>query len=488
MGISLYTSRVVLATLGVEDFGIYNVVGGVIAMFGFLNSTMSSATSRFLTFELGRQDYEKLQKTFSAALTIHIIIAVIILVLGETIGLWFLENKLIIPANRMNAARWVYQLSIISAVIGVTQVPYNATIIAHERMNVYAYVEILNVCLRLLIVYLLVIGNFDKLILYGILTMCVTMIITTIYKFYCTKNFAESRYKFHWNKEIINPMLNFSGWDLVGNISLIGRTQGVNLLLNMFFGPLLNAAAGIAVQVQGAILSFTNNFITAVRPQIIKSYANQNYQYTIKLVFNAAKFVYLLLLMLSLPIIVEMNFVLNLWLKNVPPYAVNFCRLMLLFNIFAATATIVVSAIYAAGKNKRPSLINGCLYLLVLPISYFAFKYNDGVPEIPFICNVLFMFIGMLMHIFTLKLYLPGFSIKKFLLNVLSICLIISLITFVILCYVKSCFPESFGRFCLIVLVSTTVISSMTFIMAIDKQTKQYVKQKIVNEVRKWKS
>jgi len=485
MGVSLYTSRVVLATLGVNDFGIYGVVGGVVSMFSFLNSSMSGATSRFLTFALGKDNKVELQKTFSAALTIHILIALFIFVLAETVGLWFLENKLVIDPERMNAARVVYQLSIISTMVGITQVPYNATIIAHERMNVYAYVEILNTCLKLGIVYLLVIGHWDKLILYAVLILFVSIFTVAIYRLYCIKQFEESKYKFEWDKKVMYPMLSFSGWDLYGNLSTVARTQGVNMLLNIFFGTVLNAANSVAIQVQSAVLSFANNIITAVRPQIVKSYAAQNYQYTKKLLLNAAKYIYLLLLILSLPLIIEMNFVLNLWLKNVPPYAISFCRLTLLFNFFSTMSLIVVSVIHATGNIKRVSLINGSLYLAVIPASYIAFNFN-GIPEIPYICNVLFVFWGMLSNVYTLKLYMPEFSIKEFILKVLIVCLIVSSISFTISYYVKNRLPESFGRFCIVVVVSTIVTVGVAYVIAIDKQTKQYAKRKIIHIVRKW--
>jgi len=480
MGVSLYTSRIVLATLGVGDFGIYGVVGGVISIFSFLNSSMSGATSRFLTFALGKGDRDEAQRTFSAALTIHILIALFILILAETVGLWFLENKLVIPPERMSVARFVYQLSIISTIINITQVPYNATIIAHERMNVYAYVEILNTCLKLGIVYLLVIGHWDKLLLYAVLTLVVSIFIRVIYRSYCNKQFEESKYKFEWNKKLIYPMLSFSGWDLYGNLSVIARTQGVNMLLNIFFGTLFNAANSVAVQVQSAVLSFASNIITAVRPQIIKNYATQNYQYMIKLALTTSKYIYLLLLILALPLILEMNFVLNIWLKNVPPYAVSFCRWTLIFIFFSTQSNILVSTINATGNNKRPSLINGTLYLSVIPVSYLAFKWG-ATPEIPYICNILFVFIGMMSNAYTLKLHISQFSIKDFVFKVLCICFFITVISFGVSFYVKQSMQESFWRFAMVVCTSTVSTSLLTYFVAMDKNTKNKIRGKVSN-------
>ena len=486
MGVSLYTSRVVLATLGIEDFGVLGVVGGVVAMFSFINASMSGSTSRFLTFALGEEDLVKVKKTFSTALTIHFLIALLIFILAETVGLWFFENKLEINPDRMDAARIVFHLSVVSAMIGIVLVPYNAIIMAYERMSVYAYIEILNVLLKLGCVFLLLVGNFDKLIFYTILIFSVSVIISVICVLYCLKHFEGSKYKFEWDKKTMYPMLSFSGWDLYGNLSVIARTQGVNLLLNVFFGVILNAANSIAMQVQGAVLSFAYNIITAARPQIVKSYAAKNYQYTKTIVLNATKYIYLLLLLLSLPLILEMNFVLNLWLKNVPQYAVSFCRLTLLFNFFSTMSIIVVSAVHATGNNKRPSLINGSLYLAVIPVTYIAFKL-DGIPEIPYICNALFVFIGMLSNVYTLKLYLPGFSFKEFVMKVLSVCFVISLVAFVFACYVRSTMPASFLRFCIVTAVSTITTAGMTYVIALDKQAKHFMKEKITNTVRKWK-
>lgn len=273
MIVGLYTSRVVLAVLGVEDYGTYGVVGGIVAMIGFLNSSMSGATSRFLTFELGKGDEKRLADTFSSALIIHIGIALLVLILAETVGLWFLCNKLVIPEGRMPAAHWVYQLSIASAMIWITQSPYNATIIAHERMDVYAYVEILNAVLKLLIVYLLSIGNFDKLILYATLVFLVSVLIRLIYRIYCVRHFSESHLHWVWDKSILKPMLVYSGWNLYGALCLTTRQQGTNFLINIFFGVVFNAASSVATTIQGVVKGFTYSSTFAFRPPIIKAYA-----------------------------------------------------------------------------------------------------------------------------------------------------------------------------------------------------------------------
>jgi len=402
MGVSFFTSRVILATLGVEDFGIYNVVGGVIGMFSFLQASMSVATSRFITFELGRDDKERLQKTFSAALTIHFLIAFVILVLAETVGLWYLENKMVISPERMNAARVVYQLSIISTMVTIIQVPYEATIIAYERMNIFAFIEILNTCLKLVIVYLLVIGQWDKLILYAVLLFAVACIIAGIYRQYCKKQFNECRYQFEWNKKVIYPMLTFSGWDLIGNGAFIGASEGVNQLLNLFFGALLNAAYGVSSLVKNATLSFVRSFQMAVNPQIVKLYAAGKMAELHDLIFENAKFSFSLTWLLLLPISLHLEALLQIWLVEIPEYTPLFCRLVLAQAIIACVQRPFVMAIHATGRMKVFQLSAGTVVLSVLPVSYFFLKAG-GAPHIPFIIYICCTVLELLVELYLLR-------------------------------------------------------------------------------------
>lgn len=374
MAVGLYTSRVILAVLGQDDFGLNSVVGSIVVMFYFLNNSMSGATSRFLIFELGRKDYDKLKKTFSAALTIHIIIAIIVVLLGETVGLWYLENKMVIPEGRMVAARWVYHLSLLSAVITITQVPYSATIIAREKMDVYAYIEIVKTLLQLGIVFLLMIGDFDKLILYAILTVCVSLVITLIYRGYCIARYPECRYKFHFDKTIIKPMLGFSGWNLYTDLAYQAQGSGVNVILNLFFGTAVNAAYGIGHQLSRAVYSFTATFTMAVKPQIIKYYSIGQIREMESLMNASTRYAFLMLFMLALPVILEADFLLEIWLKNPPEYAAMFCRLslvMLLLNILWINLTY---ANQATNEIKWASIITGTLYMMVPVISYIVLK------------------------------------------------------------------------------------------------------------------
>ena len=425
MVVSLYTSRVVLGALGVEDYGIYNVVGGIVAMLDFLNGSMSGATSRFMTYELGRGELNRQKDTFASAMIIHVGISLFVLFFAETIGLWFLENKLVIPDNRMVAARVVYQLSIVSAVLAITQVPYNACLTAHEKFDVYAYFSIIGITLRLLIVFLLRIGNFDKLIQYSVLSVCVSFTMICVYRVYCIKHFEEARFTFVWKKDVLKPMLGFSGWDLFGNLSVMARTTGVNMLMNIFHGPLFNAAVGIATQVQGAISNLANNIVTASRPQIIKQYASDNIDEMFGIVITMTKLAFVLLAVFTIPIISEIDFILQLWLgNNVPEYAGVFCIYTLLFNFFANMSVMMGAVIHATGRIKRISLINGLLYISVLPVTYVAYKCE--VPSyFPFIYNVVAVILGTISNAWTVKLYIPSFKIMKYIVNVLLKCILI---------------------------------------------------------------
>jgi len=387
MGVTLYTSRIVLATLGVEDYGIYSGVSSVVLMFTFLNISISSATLRFLNYALGKGDKEELRKTFSAAITIHILIVLVIFICAESIGLWFLENKMVIAPERMNAARVVYQLSVFSLMATVMQVPYNSTIIAHERMHIFAFIEILNVCLKLGVVFLLVIANWDKLIMYAALWLIVACLITGVYMRYCIKQFKECKYKYEWNKTVIYPMLKFSGWDALGNGAVVGATKGVNILLNLFYGAFVNAAWGISDRVNEAIYAFVRSFQMAVNPQIVKLYASEKMTELYSLIFQNAKFSFSLMWLLLLPVSIHLETILNIWLVEVPEYTALFCRLVLIQSLISCVQRPFVMTIHATGKMKIFQLSAGTVLLSGLPVSYFLLR-SGCAPHIPFVVYI----------------------------------------------------------------------------------------------------
>lgn len=378
MAVTLYTSRVILQVLGVEDFGIYNVVGGIVTMFTFLNGGMVSATQRYLTFEIGRGDKEKLRKVFTTAVQIHAAIAVIIVLLSETVGLWFLHNKMVIPADRMTAAMWVFQCSVIACVVNIMSIPYNADIIAHEKMSAFAYISIVEAALKLGIVFLLMCSPYDRLIVYAILLLAVQIAVRLIYTKYCTRHFEESKYGHFLDKSLFREMVFFAGWSFWGNLAVVLYTQGLNMMLNVFFGPVVNAARGIAVQVQGAVQQFVSNFQMALNPQITKNYAVGNLEQMHSLMFRSARFSFFLLFFLTLPILLETNFLLTIWLKTVPENTVIFTQIMICISLIYTTANPCVIANQATGKVKVYQMVVGSILLTILPISYIVLKV--GAP------------------------------------------------------------------------------------------------------------
>lgn len=381
MAVTLYTSRIILQALGVIDFGIYNVVGGVVAMFGFINGSLSNASSRFITYEIGKGIKEESKKTFNSIVTIHYLLAIVLFILAETIGLWFVENKLVIPAGRMTAAFWVYQSSVVSSIIMLASTPFNALIIAYEKMSAFAYISILEVVARLLIVVLLFIIPYDRLIIYAVLIVFVQLMIRLIYVIYCRKHFEESAYSLIWDKNKSYRILSYAGWTINGNIAYLGSTQGLNILLNMFFGPVVNAARGISVQVQSAVNQFFANFQVAVNPQITKTYAQGEIAYMHKLVLSSSRYSFYLMLLVSLPVLFQTDYILQLWLGQVPEHTVAFLRIMIVVGMNYSLSGPVVTAVRATGDIKKYQIIEGSLLLLIFPVAYILLKFFHVQPE-----------------------------------------------------------------------------------------------------------
>lgn len=483
MLVTLYTSRIILSTLGITDFGIYNVVGGIVMMFSFLNSAMGAATSRFLIFELGKKDYQQLNKVFNASLSSHIGIALFVFLLAETLGLWFLTHKLQIPQERMGAAMWVYQFSILSTMITLTQVPYNALIIAHERMNVYAYVSVLDTVLKLLIVYLLTIGNFDKLKLYAVLVFFVAFIIAMIYRLYCKKHYEESSIFFKWDRNLYKELFSFSIWELYGGFALMGMGQGLNMLLNIFFGPTVNAARAIAFQVQGAVLGFGENFITAVKPQIIMHYAEKNIGPMMKLVFSSSKYSFFLTFFLTLPFLLEMPFVLNLWLKIVPDYTVSFCRLILINNLVWSMRSPIVTCFHAVGQLKVANLTCGSLFYLIIIVSYFCLK-SGMIPESVFVVTIAVSILVQITELLILKRFLV-FSVKDYVLQVVLRCIMVMIVSAILPFFIAYIQEPGLIRFITVGFASVFTVMLSVFTLGIDQETRGMVLLKIKTFLQK---
>lgn len=380
MVIGLYTSRVILQTLGVSDFGIYNAVGGIVAMFGFISSSLSNATSRFITVAIGRQDQQLANQTFGNLKVIYYALSGAVVLLGETVGLWFLYNKLNIPAERMDAAFWVYQYSILATVLGFVSVPYNAAIIAHERMSAFAYISLLDAVFKLLVCYVLLVTPFDRLITYASLIFLTGLVNRVVYAVYCNSRFEEVHARPRVYRAQMREVLSMSGWTLSGNLVWVLNTQGVNLVLNMFFGPVVNAARGIALQVQGVLGQFVSNFQTAVNPQITKSYAQENYERMGELLQMSSKFSYILMFAMSLPVCIEAPVILKLWLGEVPDYTVIFLRLILISSVIGTVSNPLWISVLATGRLKRYMVWDNAVQFMVLPCIYVVFKWMDGSP------------------------------------------------------------------------------------------------------------
>lgn len=479
--VSLYTSRVVLQVLGVEDYGIYGVVGGVVAMFSFLNSTMAGATSRFLTFEMGKGDKKRLRDTFSSALIIHIGIALLVFILAETVGLWFLNNKLVIPEGRMGAAHWVYQCSILSTIFGITQVPYNALIISHERMGIYAYIEILNVSLKLLIVFLLTIFTIDKLKVYAVLVLIVSIIIRMIYRIYCMRNFSESHFHFTFKKDILKPMLSFSGWDFYGNMCVIVRKQGTNFLINNFFGVIANTASSIATTVSGVVSGFAFNIITAFRPRIIKSYSQGNWNEMQTMINNAIKFSTLFLNMLTIPFLFETSFIIQLWLGQVPQYVEPLIRLTLIANCVGNINSIIVIGIHATGRIKRISFLTGTLFLLTIPISFFLLRLGCNVETV-YIVNVLSNIFIVLLNLWIIKKQIDNINILS-IIKVIVLSILITLLSVILILFIYKSMDEGFIRLIAISICDLITMLLFTYIFGLDRKQRNSVNNYILTKL-----
>lgn len=418
MVISIYTSRIILEILGETDFGIYNVVGGFVSMFTMVSGALSAATQRFLSYELGKGEHGHVNEVFSTSIMMHILIAFIILVLAETVGLWFVNEKMIFPEARYNAANWVYQLSLMTFLVDIVSVPYNAALVAYERMKAFAYVSIIEVVLKLIVVYMLLISPIDRLVFYASLLSLISILIRVLYGYYVKRNLAKCRCNYVINKEIGKQMVSFMGWNMFGAGAIVANGQGVNVLLNLFFGAAVNAARGIVFQVQGAIRGFVTNFQLAMAPQIIKSYASNDTDEMFSLVFNGARFSFLLMMNLALPIILKAPFILDLWLVHVPSYTVIFLRIVLVTTLIESLGTTLSYAMHASGKVRNYQIVVGSLSLLALPIIYEFLRFGCP-PFVAFFVVLFFAIISLLAQVVMLHLSI-NLPILVFLKNVFA--------------------------------------------------------------------
>lgn len=472
--VSLYTSRIVLEVLGVDNFGVYGLVGGIVALFALLNVSMSLTTSRFITFELGRGDLDRLRATFSSSFVIHLLIALAILVLGETVGLWFLNYKLNIPQDSIYAANWVYQFSILSSMMSVTQIPYTASIMAHEKMGIYAYIELVNTFLRLLIVYALCVIPGNKLIVYGALQLMVSICILMTSRIYCIRKFEEAKLCLRISKDIVHPMLSFISWNFLYTGCITVRRQGIVFLLNMFFGVAVNAAASLSSTVTGVVGGLFNNVLTAFQPQIVKNYAagkiyESQMQTIMSFIFSS-----LVCSVIMLPLYFNVDFILSIWLINVPDYVAQFIRInlfILYIEVFNNSLNILVQA---SGKVRMPSIINGILYVLNLPFIWFLFTYIKN-PDIAYYSAIIVLGIILMMNCAFVKKCISGIRIREVAFSIVRcfVSLCVSFVLFLLLLKLTD-IENNWYRVLFSVILALIIPILSYYLIAFDSETRIY--------------
>lgn len=475
--VSLFTTRVILRSLGVVDYGIYNVVSGFVSMFAFLNTSMANGIQRFYNFKLGQRKDGTITEEYNTALQIQLILAIVLLIIFETIGIWYINNKMVIPQDRFVSAMWVYHFSIISLVLVIMQSPHSAAIMAKERMDFYAYVSIFEVIAKLVVAYGILYYNTDKLVLYGVLQLLVSVITFLLYFIYCKCNFKDLRFERIFEKDLFKSMFSFFGWNTFGTFAYMIKGQGLNMLLNVFFGPVVNAARGVAFMIMTSLQSFQVNIVIAFRPQMIQSYALNDYERVCNLFFTLSRVSFVLVSILSLPIIFELDYILHLWLGDVvPEYTITFTILVLL-NLIVSSLTNPVSVVVAAtGKMKKYQLITGTIVCMILPVSWLFLKLGCD-PNSVFIVSLVFTIINQVVCINVLN-GLFKFSISDYFKQVIMPCFIFLILSF-LLCSATQIMEASFVRFVISLFWGILASAVIAYLIALNKQEKNYIKVQI---------
>lgn len=486
MCVSLYTVRIVLDVLGASDYGIYNVVGGIIVMFSFLSRTLASASQRYFAFEIGRNNLEQLKNVFNIMQLLFVFLSIIIIILAETIGLWFLRNKLTIPLDRLAVSEWIFQFSVISFTITLLAIPYQAIIIAHEKMNIYALVGILESSLLLFFVMILkyVASSYDSLVTYGLFSLINIFIIQTFYVIYSIKKFQEIRYKFYWNKALAKEMLSYSGWNLFGSVAGVCKSQGINLLINIFFSPIINAATGVAYQVNNALNHFSSNFYTAVRPQIIKYYAQSDKEATFSLVFKSAKLTFFLLLFLAIPIMVFATQILEIWLIDIPENTVAFLRLVLVVALIDAISNPLITLAQATGRISLYQFLVGSLLILNLPVSWFFLRLGCSAEYTIYVA-IGTAIVSLFARLFILK-SLVSFPILDFCISIIGRIITTSIVALLLCFIIKSFIYDAYPKFIFCILcIAISILSTLVAIslVGLNREEKKYVIHIISNKI-----
>lgn len=478
--ISLYTSRLVLKELGITDYGIYNVIGGLITIFSFINGSMAQASQRYITYEVGSGSIYDIRKVFSSCIIIHAALAALIVVLGETIGLWYVYNVAVIPSDRFNAALWVYQCSIVVSVASVISVPYNALLIAHEKMTAFAYITIIEAVAKLIIVWILIVQPFDRLIVYGVLMASLSIMMRIIYGVYCEKTFPGAKLIRKFDFPLVKQMGKFMGWSLLGSVSAVGYTQGLNLLINYFFNPAVNAARGIAVTVQSVVRNFSGNFQIAVNPQITKSYASGDIAYLYNLIYRASLFSFFLFFVIGLPVFLEIDTLLSLWLVDVPPYTAIFIRILLIISSIELLASPLNVSAQATGNIRNYEITVSVILLLIVPLSYFVLKI-DTKPQNVFWVFLFQVIVAQAARLFLTK-YLVGLSLTEYIKRVLLKIIIVGAISVTVPIFLHYVIADTILRLVAVTLGCLSFTPGILFLLGLDKNEKGI----IVNHIKKF--
>lgn len=486
MLVSLYTSRVILQALGVEDYGIYNVVGGFVAMFSMISSSLSSAVSRFLTFELGKGDIYRLKKVFSTSLFIHIVLALIIILLIETIGVWFLNTQLTIPKDRLFAANCVFQASVLSFVMSLLSVPYSAAIVAHEHLNIFAYIGIGEILLRLFVVIFVSYSNFidDRLITYSLLLVFVSVMIQIFYMYYCRHKFQECKGRIYFYNTIFKEMGTFAFWNFIGCTAVLLKDQGVNILLNIFIGPIINASRAIATTVNNSISSFANNFMTALNPQIIKSYASSDYDYMNKLIERGSRFSFYIMYLFILPVMIETEFILEIWLGNYPVYTIQFVRLVLIMSAIDILSNTLINLQLATGNIRNYQLVVGGTLMLNFPLSYLFLRFSFS-PVCVYLVAIFIAVCCLFLRLLFLQKMVKNFSFRGFLNNVLVNVLKVALTSSIIPIIVRILMEDGWIRFLIVIPLCIFCTMCSIYKMGCSNDELVFIKEKLLSFYRK---
>lgn len=480
--VALYTSRVLLNKLGVDDYGLYTIVGGLISFLGFLNMAMSSTTQRFLAFDIGKGSKIELNKTFNLSVLIHSSLSILVLVIGEIIGSWYVLNVLNVANNQRTLAFIIFQLTLCMFIIKIMQVPFSATITAHEKMNIFARISIIEAFLNLGLLFILNFIENDKLILYTSMLLGINLIIFFLNFLYCKFNFKEIKLKFYYNKLKFKEMLSYSSWSLIGNLAVVSRGYGINIILNLFFGVVINAAYGVTMQFQSAISMFTDSFRMAINPQIIKNYANNNMDRMYELIYLSSKFSYFIMLFLIIPAWINIDFILKLWLVNPPEYTSVFVRLSVIYLLIESVSGALITAVQATGKIKNYQIVTGIIILLNLPISYLFLKLGYE-PHVTYVISIIISVLALLSRLFFLR-RLIDFPLKQYYNKVISRILI----TFPIICayvYVVKDYNNSFIEVVFNVGLSMLLAIILIFTFGMNSAEKNTIKSLILKKIKK---